>query len=1036
MRTRASFVAIATLVAGIAACSGGTETPSSLAITPGNPGTLHGPQLFTAVVANDDASVTWALTSGMGSLSSTSGRMTTYSPPGEGASGNITITATTSDGLTASVTATIAPSNLPAGTIPSLSAKVEISYDAQDIPHLACATENDCLEAQGYLQARDRLFQMDLFRRTARGQLSTMIGALTSGGQGLELSSDQQFLTFFTTRDGRKIEDELVEHLDADTASKIGAFVNGINAYITELKNNPGEAMPGEYAQLPYPLKASDIPAWTAQDTLAIGRLQQFQLSETISEESGYGTFAAVFAPGAPLANPGLFNAYIRSQDTERSYTLPPATTQRGLAPAQLSPVDGARLSGFADAIADARKNIKEARGLLGEMGIDTGSNNWVVDAAHSATGQAMVANDPHLSLQYPPLFHLIAMTASDASGLDMQGGSFPGIPGALIGRGKHVGWGVTVVGYDVTDLYTETVVPCMGSTGQVPCVNFTPGNQFGQVPITVVPVTINVRQPSGALASVSYAIYVNKNHGPYISYNPNTGKAISMRWTGHEITSDLRAFLHLNVATSIGGVADANTSGSTTAFAALHDMATGAQNFVLADDTGKIGYDPHALVPKRNWAGLNGRYPWFPLPGDGSAEWGSGNAADNCAGTPSSGTLPSANCWYADVDLPHSDASNNVASGTGFLVTANADPGGYGDSNVPVSVRNGAPFYLSFDWDEPTGFRHKQITSLLAAATAGGRKVSVTDMENIQSNHTSILASAFIPTIEFLVAQIPAGHAPPEVTAATAMLDAWSKSTNALDCPTGLTGTSPSSAVSTDATVQANSAACMLFHTFIRILINNVFNDEFKVLGKATGRTGLTPDSGAAIRGMLYMLQTQNLTNNTDQAFCNNMTAPGVSTTVSCPTQVITALATAYDELAGFKGPTSNWVWGRVHTLTTTSPASPIVDGTFGAGSFARPGGLLTVDVGNPSFSSADPLAFSYGSGSNLRFVTEMNPAAANTKMQLPGPERDAPHGVFANTPDLIGQYVQNQYFDFAYSAQGSASAVSTQTLSPTAAQ
>src|SRR5581483_3042250 len=88
------------------------------------------------------------------------------------------------------------------------------------------------------------------------------------------------------------------------------------------------------------------------------------------------------------------------------------------------------------------------------------GSNNWVVSGALSDTGKAMVANDPHLSLQYPPLFHLSVMTSSNqADNLNLAGGAFPGIPGALVGRGANVGWGVTVVGYDVTDLYLETVV-------------------------------------------------------------------------------------------------------------------------------------------------------------------------------------------------------------------------------------------------------------------------------------------------------------------------------------------------------------------------------------------------------------------------------------------------------------------------------------------------------------------------------------------------------------------------------------------------
>ena len=121
---------------------------------------------------------------------------------------------------------------------------------------------------------------------------------------------------------------------------------------------------------------------------------------------------------------------------------------------------------------------------------------------------------------------------------------------------------------------------------------------------------------------------------------------------------------------------------------------------------------------------------------------------------------------------------------------------------------------------------------------------------------------------------------------------------------------------------------------------------------------------------------------------------------------------------------------------MTTVSPASPIVDGTFGAGPYARPGGALTVDVGNPSLDTqANPFDFSYGSGSNLRFIAAVDPTSPTTLMQLPGQERDGPEGVFASSPDLIGQYAQNLYFPFLYSAQIAQGAVETQTFTAASA-
>src|SRR5262249_7384706 len=89
--------------------------------------------------------------------------------------------------------------------------------------------------------------------------------------------------------------------------------------------------------------------------------------------------------------------------------------------------------------------------------GEPAGSNNWVVDAAHATGGKAFVANDPHLPLQYPANFYLSHLVSSEDN-LNVMGATFPGIALTLIGRGAHVGWGLTVVGYDVTELYQETL--------------------------------------------------------------------------------------------------------------------------------------------------------------------------------------------------------------------------------------------------------------------------------------------------------------------------------------------------------------------------------------------------------------------------------------------------------------------------------------------------------------------------------------------------------------------------------------------------
>jgi len=569
-----------------------------------------------------------------------------------------------------------------------------------------------------------------------------------------------------------------------------------------------------------------------------------------------------------------------------------------------------------------------------------------------------------------------------------------------LIGRGAHVGWGVTVVGYDVTDLYQEKLTDC-GHPPPVVCAAV----QFntGTVPISVVPYSITVKGQS----AVPTAVLVVPHHGPIIHYDPAPSNltAISMRWTGHEgNTQDLKAFLDLNNASAVGD----DSAAAGTAFAALKSYAVGAQNFVLADDQGKIGYDPHAIVPLRNWISLT-QAPWFPLPGHtGTAEWGTTTTGDtSCAANPAP-----TSCWVPDNLLPR-----GVNPAKGYYATANSDPAGYTDDNDPtvnlVPTPNSYYFYLSFDWDDPTGVRYARIVEMLKGFTSSGtQKVALADMQQIQGDHMSRLAKIFDDRSLY---PDPAVVNQPAYTNAKAVLSNWASV--GYDCPTGLTGTDPKSAAVTDTTVLAQSAGCLLFHTFLTKLLHNVFDDDFAVV-TATTLQPFTGDPGAEIRGMLFMLGTPGT-----HSFCDNV-SPSFAVTKSqtCEQQVITALITAAGTLQGAYGTDSKtWLWGRVHTLTLQSAAAPLIGPPFSAGPFARPGGALTVDVGNPSSTQSNALSFSYSSGSNVRFIAIMDPSATNAqvKMQLPGPQRDVPYGLFSSGPDLLGMYLQNQYFDFLYGQQ-----------------
>ncbi len=471
------------------------------------------------------------------------------------------------------------------------------------------------------------------------------------------------------------------------------------------------------------------------------------------------------------------------------------------------------------------------------------------------------------------------------------------------------------------------------------------------------------------------------------------------MRWTGQEgNTQDVRAILGLDTATDVDA-----------AVLALKDFATGAQNFVLADDQGHIAYDPHALVPVRKFAdavvlGAGARPPWFPLPGDGTAEWGDGVA--DCASATAT-PLPAA-CWIADDVLPH-----GKDPAKGYYFTANADPtaAGVTDDNNPLIH----PPYLSFDWDDSTGFRATRIQELIEGAIAAHGSVSMDDMMAIQSDHVSTPGKFFTAYI----ASLPTTNDSEDVTAAKAVLATWA--TDGWDCPTGLTGIDPNqSGVDISGTVPADSAGCYLFHAFLRSVLTNVFTDDLKVAGQGVNQL-------AAIKALMYMVSLDPSAQAAASTFCNDVNSSGATTTTrTCAEQVTRALGSAYASLSGQLGPTTNWLWGRAHTMKPL-PLLALITTNYEPGPFARPGGAFTVDVGTPSAAAAG-IAFPFASSGNVRHISLMDPANPTVKMQLPGPERDVP--VLFGGPNLLEQWVMNQYFDYAFGSQIDSVAVSTQTF------
>ncbi len=991
MRARLTLALVSLGIAAVAVGCGGSTVGGgtvTVVVSPAGPvSALAGgpPQGFSASTKNTSETINWTLApaTGAGTVSPSTGRAVFYVPPATAsAATTVTLTATVS-GVSSSATINLGTATVNPVSIPGLTAAVTVSYDERDIPNISCQHQVDCFAVQGYLHAHDRLFEMDILRRTAEGKLSEIIGST-------EIPMDIMFRTLFTTPfstpPGQSLGEALVGALDEQTLALMTAYANGVNTYITAMQaGDPNSPFPAEYGMLLFPLSPSVVAMWTPQDTLSIARLQQFELSETLSDEIDNGIFLATYAlgatPGVP-ADLNKVNAWLRCQQPVPAFTLS-ANSTVGRTPASsrapsLQAPNLAPLRGGTEGLRALSERLKALKKVFASAHERAGSNNWVVKGSSSTSGASMVANDPHLSLQYPPLFHLSSLTGD---GLQVVGGTFPGIPGALIGRGAHVGWGVTVVGYDVTDVYVETFADASHFV-----FNPAPSHTAAIIP---VPTTVKFITAAG-MQSEDALILLSQFHGPIIGQTASG--PVSMRWTGLEVNrcgetsnqpcNPFSAFLGLLTAADVPS-----------AFVALAKYDTGAQNFVLADDSGNIGFDPHAFVPQRPWTSNASLLAWAPLPGTGVAEWGG-----------SDGGL-----WVPDALLPQ-----GMNPDKGFFATANSAPADIyctQDPSIPAPLSLGlgtgsAPAvpYLSFDWDDPTGFRAGRIDARLAGLTADGGTVALSDMESIQTDHVATIAANFLPLLP------PPSSATDSYGTAMALMTAWTA--DGLNCPTGLLGTDPvASPPDPDATNAQDSHACLLFHAFLNRLLVTTFSDDLAA-------AGLGIDPGNAIKAMLFML-TPGLPLST-QGFCAPLT---------CPQAAQAAMTASFDQLTQELGAQTNWIWGRLHSMSPQSLVFPLVAGFFNPGPYARPGGAFTVDVGSPSLRTDNVLSFPYGSGSNVRWIAVMDGSA--TKEQLPGPIIDGP--TFPGTVGLLSQYVVNEYFDFPFGAAAiSAATVRTQTFSP----
>lgn len=301
---------------------------------------------------------------------------------------------------------------LPGGdltaAIPSLRQPVEITIDGYGIPRIHAGSEHDAAAALGFLHARERLFEMDMMRRAARGELSEIVGPLT-------LPLDR-FNRTLNLRDHAAAD---LAALTPDTRALLEAYASGVNAWI---------ARRGRFSALEFAVLGTPRP-WTPADCLLWGKTMGMYLS------GNWRIKLARLALSARLT-PAQIEALWPAQDA--------ASPQARLNPAM-----------FPGLVPTARRLAALLPRFPDRFTLPaTASNAWAVDGAHSVTGAPLLAGDPHLSFGLPPIWYLARIETPNAT---LVGATAPGVPFLILGHNRAIAWSFTSTGADVQDLFVET---------------------------------------------------------------------------------------------------------------------------------------------------------------------------------------------------------------------------------------------------------------------------------------------------------------------------------------------------------------------------------------------------------------------------------------------------------------------------------------------------------------------------------------------------------------------------------------------------
>ncbi|MGR4850737.1 penicillin acylase family protein [Streptomyces sp. LARHCF252] len=593
-------------------------------------------------------------------------------------------------------------------TLKGLSGPVEVKRDNYGIPQIYASSDADLFMAQGYVQAQDRFYEMDVRRHMASGRLSEMFGKS-------QVDNDEFLRTLGWDRVAKK---EYDTKLSASTKKYLQAYSKGVNSY---LQGKDGKDISLEYAALGF---TNDYKPqnWTPVDSVSWLKAMAWDLRGNMKDETDRALLTSRLGPkqiadlypeypsgrNKAIVQEGQYNELTRTFEqggtggTSGTSGTSGGSTGTGASTGTQGTASGSSgTEGLQSQLTGLTKILDDLPPAVGVNGDGIGSNSWVVSGKHTITGKPLLANDPHLSPSLPSVWYQMGLhcrSVSSACQYDVSGYTFAGMPGVIIGHNQDIAWGMTNSGVDVTDLYLEKI----SGNGYQYDGKIKPF-QTREETIKVAggePKKIVVRETNnGPLLSDrdEELVKVGKKAGvDTAAPDRGDGYGVALRWTALQPGTTMDAVFAMDKAKDWNGFRKA---------AAQFEVPS--QNLIYADTQDNIGYTLPGRIPTR----AEGDDGSIPAPGwDPEYRW----------------------TGYIEQDaLPYEYNPKR-----GYIVTANQaviDPDKY-------------PYTLTTDWGY--GTRSQRISDLIQSKIKDGGKVSTDDMRQMQLDNSSEIARLLVPTL------------------------------------------------------------------------------------------------------------------------------------------------------------------------------------------------------------------------------------------------------------------------------------------------